>query len=267
MNVPYDSDQLLFANDASTGNAAASPFVVAIKIAKIPNLPGILNAGFLVFTFSAANSDLYIATRTLYGLAGEGKAPAFLRYKNKNKIPVIALAVCSAIACIAFMSVKSSSTKVFKYFVNMVSMFGLLTWISVLVTHIYFVRARKAQGVANSSMAYTAPFGVVGSYIALVSCCVIALTKNFDVFVGTFDYEDFITGYLGIPIYIALFVGYKIVKRPKGVKPEEADLWSGKAKIDAEEQEFIAQEAQIKEEKRGKGGLTGNMYRFVSWLF
>jgi hypothetical protein len=40
------------------------------------------------------------------------------------------------------------------------------TWISILVTHIYFVRARKAQGVPEESLAYKAPLGVAGSYRA-----------------------------------------------------------------------------------------------------
>lgn len=64
MIVPYNSKDLAFANKASS-SAAASPFVVAIKLAGINALPGILNACILIFVFSAANSDLYIASRTL----------------------------------------------------------------------------------------------------------------------------------------------------------------------------------------------------------
>jgi yeast amino acid transporter len=48
MIVPYDSQLLAFATDASTG-AAASPFVVAIKLAGIETLPGFLNGCILIF--------------------------------------------------------------------------------------------------------------------------------------------------------------------------------------------------------------------------
>jgi amino acid transporter len=63
------------------------------------------------------------------------------------------------------------------------------------------VRARNAQGITKDQMAYTAPFGLWGSYIALFFCVLIALTKNFNVFTrspkyGNFDYKNFITGYL-----------------------------------------------------------------------
>jgi amino acid permease len=53
-------------------------------------------------------------------------------------------------------------------------------------------------------MAYTAPQGIWGSYIALGFCCLIALTKNFTAFLnkkpdGSLDKqkfaEEFITGY------------------------------------------------------------------------
>ena len=37
-----------------------------------------------------------------------------------------------------------------------------------------------------------------------------------------------------IPIYAALFIFWKIVKKTKFVKASEADIWSGKAALDAQ---------------------------------
>jgi yeast amino acid transporter len=81
MLVPYDSKNLAFANKASTG-AAASPFVVAMIDSGIHTLPGFLNGCILMFVFSAANSDIYISSRTLYSLAKEGSAPSFFAHTN-----------------------------------------------------------------------------------------------------------------------------------------------------------------------------------------
>ncbi|GFF28904.1 dicarboxylic amino acid permease [Aspergillus udagawae] len=266
--VPYNSKSLVFATKKAS-SAAASPFVVAIELAGIRTLPHILNACILLFVFSAANSDLYIATRTIYGLAREGKAPAIFARTDRRGVPIYALAISACFACLAYMNVSSDSKTVFKYFVDLVTIFGLLTWISLLITHIHFVRARKAQNVPNSDLVYTAPFGAAGSYFALVFCCLIALTKSYDVFVhsktyGNFNYKGFITAYLGIPVYLCLIFGYKLFTRCKGVKPEEADLWSGKDEIDREEAEFLARQAM--EEPTHKRGNW--FYRtFVSWLF
>jgi amino acid transporter len=199
MLVPYDSKELAFAN-AKTAKASASPFVLAIRLAGIKGLPGLLNACILLFTFSASNSDLYIASRTLYGLAEQGHAPKIFRWTDKRGVPVPALALSALMCCTAFMNVADDATTVFSYFVNLTTIFGLLSWISLLVSHIFFVRARNAQGITKDQMAYTAPFGLIGSYIALFFCVLIALTKNFSVFTkgkyGNFDYKNFITGYL-----------------------------------------------------------------------
>jgi yeast amino acid transporter len=268
MIVPYNSSKLAFANKQSN-KASASPFVVAIIEAGIPTLPGFLNGCILLFVFSAANSDLYIASRTIYGLAAQGKAPRFLAKTDRRGVPIWSLALSTSFCLLAFMNVSDDSKTVFGYFFNLVTIFGLLTWISILTTHIFFVRARYAQGLSNSAMPFVAPLGIWGSYFALFFCILIALTKNFNVFAhdkktyGNFDYKNFITGYLGIPLYIIMIFGYKFWYKTEMVRPSEADFYTGKDAIDREEEEFLARKAAMGKQQRG-----GWFYRhFVSWLF
>lgn len=195
-------------------------------------------------------SDLYIASRTLYGLAVERNAPAIFARTDRRGVPIYALGLSSLFCLLAFLNVDKSSQKVFKYFVNLVTIFGLLTWISILVSHIHFVRARKAQNVPDTALAFVAPGGIWGSYVSLFFCCLISVFKGYDYFVpnykeggyGKWDYENFITAYLGIPLYLIMIFGYKIIMKSKGVRPETADLFSGKARIDEEEAEFLEAE-------------------------
>ena len=268
MNVPYNSPELSFANKATT-SSNASPFVVAIVLAKIDALPSIINACILVFVFSASNSDLYIASRTLYGLASDGDAPRLFKRTDTRGVPIFALAFSALFALLAFMNVTDDSKVVFGYFVNLTTIFGLLTWISILITHIAFVRGRRAQNIPDSAMPYVAPLGLYGSYFALGMCILIALTKNFDVFVvkpgAKFDYATFITAYLGIPLYIILYFGHKFYTKSVAIKPHEADFYAGKDIIDREEEEFLAKQAAKREGKQNRGGW---FYKtFVSWLF
>jgi yeast amino acid transporter len=51
----------------------------------------VINGAILIFVLSAANSDLYIGSRTLYGLAVEGKAPKIFRRVNRLGVPYVAL--------------------------------------------------------------------------------------------------------------------------------------------------------------------------------
>ncbi|KAF3904747.1 hypothetical protein ABW20_dc0101757 [Dactylellina cionopaga] len=265
MLIAYDDQELVKATKQAYNSAAASPFVAAIRVSGINVLPGFLNACILIFVFSASNSDLYIASRTIHGLALKGHAPAILAKTDSRGVPIWSLGLSSCFCCLAFMNVTSDSKTVFQYFVNLVTIFGLLTWISILVSHIYFVRARNAQGVDPKTLAYRAPLGVNGTYFALFWCIIIALTKNFDVFIGKFNYKTFITGYLGIPLYLIMIFGYKWFKKTEGVKAETADIWSGKDVIDRDEEMWKLKDA----ERKASGVKDGSwFYRtFVAWLF
>ncbi|XHF99998.1 hypothetical protein AWENTII_003473 [Aspergillus wentii] len=235
MLIPYDSELLAFAHDA-VKPTMASVFVVVIQLAKLNALPSILNACILIFVLSSANYGLHMSTKTIYGLSRDKNAPAFLSRTDQRGTPVYALGVCSTLASLAYLNVSSNSKALFGYFVNLVTMFGLLTWISILITHISFVRALKAQGVPDEALTFRAPLGSFGSGAALVCCFLVSLMRGFEIIDQAasgkgFDYTNFITSYLGIPLYLCLVIGYKLVTRCKRIKPIEADLWSDRSVI------------------------------------
>lgn len=244
MLIPYNSKALAFARTAPK-SAAASAFVVAIDLANIRMLPSILNGCILLFILSSANYGLHMATRAICLLARENHAPAFLSRLNGRGVPVNALGVCSAMATLAYMNISSDSKVLFGYFVNLVSMFGLLQWISILITHIAFVQARKAQGVPDKALAFRAPFGIFGSLITLVCCIFVSLMRSFDVFTRSstsvkFDYKAFVTSYIAVPLYLMLIVGYKFSTRSR--TSEKADLWADKARFERSSMNLIIED-------------------------
>ncbi|CCH58497.1 hypothetical protein TBLA_0A07060 [Henningerozyma blattae CBS 6284] len=248
MCVAYNDPRLLAAKGAGT-SAAASPFVVAIQNSGIRVLPHIFNACVLIFVFSACNSDLYVGSRSLYSLAVDGKAPAIFKRTTSWGLPHYSLGVCVLFALLAYMNVSSGSAQVFNYFVNVVSIFGLLSWICIFITYIGFMRAVKVQGVDRSKFAYSAPFQPYGTYFSLAWCVFIAFIKNFTVFLGhSFDYKNFITGYIGLPVFVIFYFGYKFIKKTKIVKSHEVDLFTGKEVFDQQEIEgkILDQEKQIR---------------------
>ncbi|OQE92644.1 hypothetical protein PENNAL_c0007G04547 [Penicillium nalgiovense] len=242
MIVPHDSVSVAFSSDASH-EAAASAFVAALYLAGISVLPDLLNACVLLFVLSIADYDLYLATKAMCDLAVKHRAPAFLSRTTRRGVPIYALAVCSSTATLAYLNVRQDSTVVFGYFVDMVTMLGLLTWISILVTHISFVRARKAQGIPDKALAFRARFGLPGTCLALLLCLFISVAIVFDSFsfddsgVRTLDVKSFIASYISIPVYISLMVGYKLAVHSKRVDPKEADLWTDKIELDREERD------------------------------
>lgn len=129
--------------------------MTATTLVGIRTLNHVINAAILLFVMSAANSDLYIGSRTLYGLAVEGKAPRIFARVNRMGVPYPALILCTAFCGLVFLNVSSSSARgktlcictysltndclVFTWFVNLVSTFGAITWMCVSYSHMYVV--------------------------------------------------------------------------------------------------------------------------------
>lgn len=65
------------------------------------------------------------------------------------------------------MNVSSSTSKVFGYFVSLVTVFGTINWINILVSYIGFVRGMKAQGISRKELCYRGPLQPYGAYFAL----------------------------------------------------------------------------------------------------
>lgn len=255
-----DSSSKLLATAASkgtAGGASASPFVVAITSAGIHGLPGLINACLVLFTFSAANSDQYIASRTLYGMAKDGHAPRIFTKCNKRGVPYVSFIFTACFMSLGFLVASSSAYVIFGYLVSAVTMFGALTWISILSSFIAFQRAMKAQGISRDTLPYKAPFQPYLSWFALVFTVLLAIFKGFDAFMP-FAYKSFITNYIGIPIYVFGFFGYKFINKTKWISPHQVDLSSG-----SREFEDLA-EYEEEEENPTKGLSFGQ--KIVYWI-
>jgi amino acid transporter len=87
------------------------PLDLSLPQVGIKVLNHIINGAILIFVLSAANSDLYIGSRTLYGLAVEGKAPKIFKRVNRLGVPYFALILCTAFCALVFLNVKSSGAR------------------------------------------------------------------------------------------------------------------------------------------------------------
>jgi amino acid transporter len=77
------------------------------------------------------------------------------------------VAATSAFALLAYMNVSSAASTVFGYFVSLVTVFGTLNWINILVSYIGFIRGMKAQNIERSELAYRGPLQPYGAWFAL----------------------------------------------------------------------------------------------------
>ncbi|KAJ8469798.1 hypothetical protein ONZ45_g16772 [Pleurotus djamor] len=209
-----------------TGNAAQSPFVIAINRAGIKVLPHIINAGVFTSAFSAGNSYLFCASRVLYGLALRGQAPKIFTYCTKGGLPIVAVLTSGAFGFLAFMNVSSGAETVFNWLVNLSTVAGFFLWWSINITYARFNRGMKKQGRDLTKNVYHNSWQPYISYWGIMWTTVFILINGFEVFFN-FTIDEFLTAYINIPIFFALFLGYKIIKRTTFWRSYNMDFETG----------------------------------------
>jgi amino acid transporter len=237
IGVIVSSNNPQLTNEDAKG-AQASPWVIAMKSASIPVLPHIINAVILTSATSAANAFLYTGSRYLFGIAQNRHAPRFLLKCSKAGVPYYCVGITCSISLITYLSVSTGANKVFQWFQNLTTIAQLFTWCSICITYTRFRKALAAQGVDRSTLVFSAKFQPYATWFAFCYFALIILFNGFKVFTttpwGSAELTSFFTAYVGVPIFFLLYAFWKIFKRPSFVKPAEADIWSGKAALDAE---------------------------------
>lgn len=231
--VPYNDEHLINARAEGAAGAAQSPWVIAISRAGINVLPSIINAVILTSASSSANAFLYTGSRYLYALAQNRQAPRFLLKCSKTGVPIWCVLITWSISLLTYMSCSSGSNTVFTWFQNLTTISTLFTWVSISIAYIRFYYACEAQGIDRNAMPFKSPWQPYLSYSAAIFFGLIIFFNGFDSIAGGFKYKDFITDYIGVPIYFGLYLFWRILKRTHFRTSSEADLHTGKAALDA----------------------------------
>jgi amino acid transporter len=224
MLVAYNDADLLSLQSNNT--AAASPFVIAITRSGIKVLPHIVNACIFTSAFSAGNSFLFCSSRVLYGLALRGQAPKFLTYCTKKGLPLYAVLASASFSVLSFLSVSSGSNQVFNWFVRLSTTGGFTSWCVMNVSYIYFRRGLLAQGYDMTKNSYHNRFQPYVAYWGAGWTLFFIIINGFEVF-WNFNATGFLTAYINIPIFFALYFGFKFIKKTSFWKPHEMDFVTG----------------------------------------
>jgi len=245
--VASDDPHLLQAQKNGSAGAAQSPWVIGIQNAGIPVLPSIINAVILTSASSSANAFLYTGSRYLFALAQNRQAPKFLLSCSKAGVPYWCVFFTAIIAGLTYLSVDSNggAATAFNWFQNLTTIASLFTWCSICIAYIQFYKALKAQGVDRNTLIFRSRFQPYTAWFAFTYFAIIIVFNGFDVFVGKnhshWSVTNFLTAYLGIPIFFVLYGFWKIFKRTPWIHPADADITTGKAALDAEDGQWPEQ--------------------------
>jgi lysine-specific permease len=217
--IPYTNGSL------ANSDVSVSPFTLVFQKAGIAFAASVMNAVILTAVLSAGNSGMYASTRMLWDLARQGNAPKFLGKLNKNGVPVNALIVTSLVGTLAFLASLFGDGTVYVWLLNASGMSGFIAWLGIAICHYRFRKAYVAQGKDLNLLPYKSKFFPFGPIFAFAVCGFVVLGQNYSAFMGDHvDWNGVLVSYIGLPLFLILWLVYKFTKKTKVIPLQKCDL-------------------------------------------
>lgn len=219
--LPYTDPRLV---NAADGDIQASPFTLIFEKVGVVGAASVMNAVILTAILSAGSSGLYVSTRMLYAMAQKGMAPRFLLKTNRRSVPMPAL-LLTALVALGCYGLSLLSSDAYGWLVAASGLAGFITWCGIAWSHLKFRKAYVAQGGRVEDLPFRAKWYPLGPVVALGMCALVIVLQNKDlIFEGTVDPGGLLESYIGLPLFLAVWAGHKLVTKSKKVDPLEADL-------------------------------------------
>ncbi len=217
--IPYNSPQL------SGSDVSVSPFTLVFKQIGITFAASLINAVILTAILSAGNSGMYAATRMLWYLGKKGHVPSVFGKLNRRGVPIIALAATTLVAMLTFLTSLFGNGTVYFWLLNASSLSGFIAWLGIAISHYRFRKAYIKQGLDIKKLPYMAKGYPYAPLIAFALCLIIIGGQNYKAFMAEqIDWYGILVSYIGLPVFIGLWLGYKWVKKTKVVNLHECDF-------------------------------------------
>ncbi|CAM3175731.1 amino acid permease [Lactiplantibacillus plajomi] len=217
--IPYTSKDLL---GSSATDIAISPFTLVFKRAGLAAAASVMNAVILTSVLSAANSGMYASTRMLYSLSLQGYAPKTFGRVNRRGIPIMALLGTTVIGLLTFLS-SMFGERIYIFLVSASGLTGFIAWLGIAISHLRFRRAFIKQGHSLSELRYHAKWFPFGPWFAFLLCMIVIIGQDIHSF-ATLDWQAIGVTYMSIPLFIVLYVYYKIRYKTKMIPLDKVDL-------------------------------------------
>ena len=219
--VAYTDPNLL---SASEENIAASPFTLVFERAGLAIAAAFMNAVVLTSVLSAGNSTLYVGSRLLYSMAGAGRAPRLFTRTTAHGVPVWGVLATVAISMLGFLSSLVGDSVAYTLFYNATGLTGFIVWVGVCLAHLRFRAAWRAQGRSADELPYRARFFPAGTWFALIVFVGVIIGQGVNLAISDFSWYKLLLAYIGLPIAVALWLGYRRARGSRPLPPAEIDL-------------------------------------------
>lgn len=217
--VPYTNSSL------QGHSIMVSPFTMVFEKVGLAFAASVMNAIILTAVLSAGNSSLYVTSRMLYSMANEGLAPRIFGKLNKRGVPIWGLVVTSLVGMLAFFASIFGDGVIYIWLMNAVGVTGFIFWLGIAASHYRFRKAYIAQGFSLDDLPYLSKWFPFGPIFSFILCFSVLLAQNYQAFIGDhIEWASVIASYLGIPLFLVMWLGYKFIKKTKVIPLEECQI-------------------------------------------
>lgn len=178
-----------------------SPFVMVFDNIGIPYAADIMNFVIITALLSVANSGLYASTRMLWSLSNEKMISSFFGKVTSNGVPLNALAVSMAVACLSLLSSVFAPDTVYVVLVAISGFAVVVVWIGIVLSQYMFRKHFLKMGGDIKNLKFRTPLypfvPIAACVLCLASCIGLA-----------FDASQRIALYCGVPFIILCYLFY-----------------------------------------------------------
>lgn len=183
-----------------------SPFVMVFDNIGIPYAADIMNFVIITALLSVANSGLYASTRMLWSLSNEKMISSFFGKITSNGVPLNALVISMAVACLSLLSSVFAPDTVYVVLVAISGFAVVVVWIGIVLSQYMFRKDFLKMGGDIKNLKFRTPLypfvPIAACVLCLASCIGLA-----------FDASQRIALYCGVPFIILCYLFYYMKNR------------------------------------------------------
>ncbi len=217
--IPYTSPKLL---GSSASDIATSPFTLVFQRIGLAGAASVMNAVILTSVISAANSGMYASTRMLWAMGKEGQAGRIFAKTSRRGVPLMALLLTTFVGAFTLLT-SIMGPHVYTLLVAASGLTGFIAWLGIAVSHYRFRKAFRYQGHELDELAYKAKWFPFGPILAMALSIVVILGQDIPA-VLHLNWEHLGISYMSIPLFLVLFIYYKVKYKTKVIPLGEVDL-------------------------------------------
>ncbi|GAA5971453.1 hypothetical protein JCM21900_002210 [Sporobolomyces salmonicolor] len=255
-NIPYNTPNL------STKSTQTSPYTLVFQAAG-SNIGGsFMNAVIMTSVISATNHALFAGSRVLYGLAIIKNAPRVFARTTRHGVPWVSVLAVASVSLLFFGAsfLPGGASEIFIWAQNLVGVSNQIAWLCIGIASTRFRSAWEKQGRAASELRFKNPVGRFAGPIVIVVVSFIILVQGWSVFKGGFDKIGFVSNYIELPVFLVLYLFWRVIKRVRSPSLLQIDLDSNRY--------FNTKEDDLDNEaiERRESGKFGWAWKMWSWI-